>query len=111
MPTASSFNVSASLFNAIAWSASVTVTLHDAVIPCNVLTVIVAVPIPFAVTLPFSSTVATEGFDDVHTKVLFAGFTVALSADVTPFCNTTKFLSNVIVTLLFFVYTELLSIN
>ena len=88
---------------------SVTVTLHVAVTPCNVLTVIVAVPAATAVTLPSSSTVATFLLEDVHSNVLFAGFTVAVSFDDVPSFNSIAALSNVIVTLLFLVYTESLS--
>ena len=80
-----------------------------AVTPCNVLTVIVAVPAPTAVTVPSSPTVATFVLEDVHSNVLFAGFTVATSFAVAPSFNSRADLSNVIVTLLFLVYTESLS--
>ena len=48
---------------------SITVTLHETedVFPVG-LTVIVVVPVAFAVTLPSASTVATEVLLDVHVK-------------------------------------------
>ena len=50
-------------------------------------TVIVAVPIATAVTLPDASTVATAGFEDAHVTdgyVASAGATVACSVSVWP---------------------------
>ena len=61
-------------------------TLHFAVFPFDVVTVMTAFPIFFAVTLPLT-TVATDVSDDDHNTVLsFAsqGYTVAVYAAVSP---------------------------
>ena len=55
--------------------------------PSAVVTVIVAVPLATAVTLPFASTVATASLLDVQVTVLFvalAGETVAVIVPVAP---------------------------
>ena len=64
----------------------VTVTVQVAVKPLNVEAVIVAVPLPTAVTLPFA-TVATEVLSEVHVTVLLSaslGVTVAVSVSEPP---------------------------
>ena len=62
-----------------------TVTTQVAVLlPSVVLTVIVAVPLATAVTLPFASTVATVLFDDVHVTFLLVavvGLIVAVNGE------------------------------
>ena len=62
---------------------SSTVTAHVAVwLPSSVVTVIAALPLPVAVTLPVLSTAATAVFEDVHVTFLLsasAGATVAVS--------------------------------
>ena len=57
-----------------------TVTLHSAVTPSADSTVIIASPLAIAVTVPFSSTVAIDGSEELHVTVRFhalSGFTVA----------------------------------
>ena len=99
-----SAKVTSVLFNVIVSVASTTVTSHVAVTSCNVLTVMVAVPLDTAVTFPLASTFATASLLDVQINVLFAGFTVAVSFTVPPTC-TLLVSSTEIVTLLFFMYT------
>ena len=64
-------------------AAALTVTLHAAVLPFSVLTIITVVPALLAVTFP-SATVATELSLEVHVKVVSAsaGVTVALNVYV-----------------------------
>lgn len=67
---------------------SLTVILHVAVLPLDVLAVIVTVPALTAVTLPVLLTVATDLSLVVHVTVLFValdGATVALKVYVPPF--------------------------
>ncbi len=68
-PTFPDTAVLLSLMLSSATSFFVTVTLHVAVFPATV-AVIVAVPAPTEVTLPYSSTVATLLSEDVHATVL-----------------------------------------
>ena len=66
-----------------------TVTEHDAVLPLLVVTVIIAVPLPIAVTFP-SSTVATDRSELVHVtdlSVALLGKTVAVSVSLSPISN------------------------
>ena len=68
---------------------TVTVTVQVAVLSPT-LAVMVAVPLPTAVTLPLASTVATEvlELDQVTLlSVAFSGSTVATSVEVPPTCN------------------------
>ena len=70
-------------------SAVCTVTVQVAVLSPT-LAVMVAVPLPTAVTLPLASTVATEvlELDQVTLlSVAFSGSTVATSVEVPPTCN------------------------
>ena len=46
-----------------------TVTLHLAVLPLTEVAVMVALPFDRPVTTPFSSTLATEGFEEVQVTV------------------------------------------
>ena len=58
-----------------------TVTLHSAVTPSADSAVIIASPSAIAVTVPFSSTVAIDGSDELHVTVRLnasSGFTVAV---------------------------------
>ena len=79
---------------------NLTVTLQVALNPPSlVLAVIVAVPLPFAVTFPAEDTVATEVLEEVHVTVLseaFSGLTVATSVVVLPLSKVTEDLFNVI---------------
>ena len=65
-----------------------TVTLHSAVLlPSAVVTVMVVLPAPTAMTFPLSSTVAAAGLLDVQVTALLAAFsgrTVAVSRAVSP---------------------------
>ena len=77
-----------------------TVILHSAAFsPSSVVAVMVHVPLPTAVTLPFSSTIATLGLLEVHVTFLFAassGDTVTVSCAVSPaFVSETSALSSV----------------
>ena len=78
---------------------ALTVTVQVAVLPPSVVvTVIVAVPAFFAVTTPSEDTVATVVlFDDQVTDLLeaFDGFTVAVSAWVSPSVKVSKVLSSI----------------
>ena len=69
-------------FNTTFLVACFTVTLTVAFLPFAVLTVMVALPFPFATILPFLSTVATFLLEEDHVTVLsvvFVGFTVAFT--------------------------------
>ncbi len=64
--------------------ASVTTIAISAVFPFAVVTVIEQAPFLTAVTLPFASTVATSGLDEVYVTVLlvaFSGATVAVKVN------------------------------
>ena len=70
-------------------ASSLTATVQNAVLPLFVVTMIVAVPLPIAVTLPFT-TVATEGSELVHVtdlSVALPGRTVAVSVSLAPISN------------------------
>ena len=99
-------NFNAELSNAI--EPSITITSQAAVIPCKVLTVIVALPASLAVKTPFS-TVTTFSSEEVQINVLSAGFTVAFNVSVPFDTIVTAELSKVNFTWLFAVYTELVS--
>ena len=58
-------SVSLNVIDVIGFNSSLTVTVHVAVSPADVLAVITVVPAPFAVMTPFSTT-ATSGCEDVH---------------------------------------------
>ena len=103
-----SAKVISALFNVIVSVGSTTVTSHVAVTSCNVLTVMVAVPVATAVTFPSLSTFTIFSLLDSQINVLFAGFTVAVSCTVPPSC-TSRVSSNVTVTLLLYVYTDSVS--
>ena len=68
------------------FSSALTVTVHVAVFPFLVVTVIVAVPAFTAVTFPFSSTVATVSSEVVHSTASSApdGAIVAASVSLAP---------------------------
>ena len=73
----------------IAGTAASTVTLQVAFLPLLVVAVIVAVPLPTAVTFPFA-TVATDCTELVHVTDLFVallGKTVAVSVSLSPISN------------------------
>ena len=73
---------------------TLTVTSQVAVLPFAVVTVIVTVPAPIAVTVPFS-TVATFALEDAQVKVLSvvsAGATVAVNNSLLPFMRDRLFL-------------------
>ena len=89
-PVSFSFKVRTSLSNAT-FCFSFTTTVQVALTPCNVLTVMVAVPAPTTVTLPLSSTVTTSSLDEVQINVLFAGFTVAVRTAFSPSFNNNTF--------------------
>ena len=64
-----------------------TVTVQLASTPFEAVAVIVAVPSETAVTTPFSSTVATEVFDELQVtdlSVALSGLTVAVRVNVSP---------------------------
>ena len=68
--------------------------------------VIVAVPLPFAVTLPSWSTVATFSLSDVHVTFLFVtfdGVNVTVSFDVLLYCNDNACASSLIPVIALFV--------
>ena len=78
--------VNAVLFIVTFDGAALTVILHVAVFPLKVFTVMVAVPVFFAITLPLD-TVAILLFDVVHVTVLFVAFEgeiVAVRLTVSP---------------------------
>jgi len=65
--------------------------------------VIVAVPLPFAVTTPVPETVATEALDVVHVtvapeiRVPLTSFTVAVSVTVAPIDENERFVSDSVI--------------
>ena len=76
---------------------TVTFTVAYLLLPSNAITLIVAVPLPFAVILPLWFTVATLALELVHFSFLFValvGVTVALTVNDLPFSNVTEFLLN-----------------
>ena len=62
-----------------------TVTLHVAVFPLAVVTVIVVVPFAIAVTFPFFVTVATSGLLLAHVRLVFALLGVIVAVNVNSF--------------------------
>ena len=87
------------LFNFIPVTDVFTVTLHVAVLPLFVFTVIFAVPLLFAVTTPPDVTVATLVFELDHVTFLllaFDGVIVAFKVTFLPFSISTSVLFNFI---------------
>ena len=93
--TASLFKVRESTFTPAAF----TVTVASAVSPFLVVAVMIAVPSPFAVTLPLSLTTATEVLLDVHVGFLLVtllGVMVAVNLTESPRSKLAVVLSSVI---------------
>ena len=96
-PTVSESSVLFSVTPVTSTVGTLTVTVQNAVLPLEVVTVTVAVPSPTAVILPFS-TVATDGSDELHItdlSVVSSGTTVAVSTPVFPTTSDMVDLSNV----------------
>ena len=84
-------------FIAVAGISFGTTVISQVAVLLPALAVIVAVPMPFAVTVPFA-TVATVSSDELHltASVLFSGVTVAVSVAVSPFWRLSVVLESVI---------------
>ena len=83
-PTNTVFSLSESSIAATFFS---TVTLHSAFTLSADSAVIIASPLAIAVTVPFSSTVAIDGSEELHVTVRLnasSGFTVAVIVNVSP---------------------------